>query len=61
MDFVADLTNLDQLIQLNDLIITGEGSFDDQTLQGKAVAQIIGMSLAHEKDIAVLCGRSKVS
>ena len=32
MDFVAELTDLDQKIQRNDLIITGEGSFDDQTL-----------------------------
>ena len=61
MDFVAELTDLENKIQDNDLIITGEGSFDDQTLQGKAVAQIIDMSLAREKNVAVLCGISKVS
>ena len=29
MDFVAELTDLENKIQDNDLIITGEGSFDD--------------------------------
>ena len=29
MDFVADLTALDDKIKRNDFIITGEGSFDD--------------------------------
>ena len=29
MDFVADLTALDDKIKKNDFIITGEGSFDD--------------------------------
>ena len=38
MDFVSELTDLEKKVQDNDLIITGEGSFDDQTLQGKAVA-----------------------
>lgn len=61
MDFVAELTDLDTKIKNNDLIITGEGSFDDQTLQGKAVAQIIDMCLAREKNVTVLCGISKVS
>ena len=61
MDFVADLTALDDKIQANDFIITGEGSFDDQTLSGKAVAQIIDMCLSHGKDVAVLCGISKVT
>ena len=49
MDFVAELTNLEERIAESDLIITGEGSFDVQTLQGKAVAQIIEMSMRHDK------------
>eukprot|EP00354_Favella_ehrenbergii_P012323 CAMPEP_0170467116 /NCGR_PEP_ID=MMETSP0123-20130129/10813_1 /TAXON_ID=182087 /ORGANISM="Favella ehrenbergii, Strain Fehren 1" /LENGTH=80 /DNA_ID=CAMNT_0010733397 /DNA_START=282 /DNA_END=524 /DNA_ORIENTATION=- len=41
LDFVADLTDLQQKVSGSDLVVTGEGSFDLQTLQGKAVAQII--------------------
>ena len=38
MNFVANLTDLNEKIGQSDLIVTGEGSFDSQTLQGKAVA-----------------------
>ena len=38
MDFVANLTDLSEKIGNSDLVVTGEGSFDVQTLQGKAVA-----------------------
>ena len=44
----------------NDFVITGEGSFDEQTLEGKAVKQIIDMCMAREKNIAILCGINKV-
>lgn len=37
MDFIADLCDLEQKIKESDLVITGEGSYDEQTLQGKAV------------------------
>ena len=45
LDFVANLTDLKQKIAQSDLVVTGEGSFDLQTLQGKAVAQIIDICL----------------
>ncbi len=61
MDFVANLTDLNEKIGMSDLVVTGEGSFDDQTLQGKAVAQIIDMCLKNQKQVVVVCGVSKVS
>lgn len=60
MDFVAELSNLEQKIVESDLVITGEGSFDVQTLQGKAVSQIIDISMRHDKEGAVFCGINKV-
>ena len=32
MDFVANLTDLNDKIGMSDLVVTGEGSFDVQTL-----------------------------
>lgn len=37
MDFVAGFLGLEQQIKNSDIVITGEGSFDAQTLEGKAV------------------------
>ena len=48
--------DLRSAIMVHDHIFTGEGSFDNQTLQGKAVAQIIDLSLELGKDVTVVCG-----
>ena len=61
IDFVANLTDLQEKISQSDLVVTGEGSFDLQTLQGKAVAQIIEYCLAQDKEVLVLCGVNKVT
>jgi glycerate kinase len=37
MDFVAAFLNLEKEIEACDFVVTGEGSFDEQTLEGKAV------------------------
>jgi glycerate 2-kinase len=49
LDFVADLSDLNHKLEETDFVITGEGSFDAQTLEGKAVAQILKMALKHRK------------
>lgn len=61
MDFVAELTDLESQIKKSDLAVTGEGSFDEQTLQGKAVAQIIDMCLKNSTQVLVVCGINQVS
>jgi glycerate kinase len=35
IDYLLQLTNFDQSLQKSDLVITGEGSIDEQTLNGK--------------------------
>ena len=52
IEYFLTLTNFQQALQKADLVITGEGSIDEQTLQGKGpfgVAQI-----AKEKNIPVI-------
>ena len=43
LDFIAALANLEDKIKEVDLVITGEGSYDQQSLQGKAAQRIIEM------------------
>ena len=56
MDFVAAFLNLEEEIEACDFVITGEGSFDEQTLEGKAVVQIIKLCDKFKKPVVVICG-----
>jgi glycerate kinase len=58
LDFIADLAHLEDKVKQADLVITGEGSYDDQSLQGKAVQRIIEMCQNHDTKHLVICGRN---
>lgn len=53
---VLDLCDFDERAKKTDIIITGEGRFDRQSLMGKVPGEII--SRANDKPVAVLCGMS---
>ncbi|HET9380386.1 MAG TPA: glycerate kinase [Streptomyces sp.] len=44
-----------------DLVITGEGSLDEQTLHGKAPAGVAAAARAAGKDVVAVCGRLALS
>jgi glycerate kinase len=44
-----------------DVVVTGEGAFDWQSLRGKAVAGVAAAALAHAVPTVVLAGRVEVS
>lgn len=56
-EMVAELVGLEPALAAADLVITGEGSFDEQSLQGKVVAGIATMARRHETPCHVLAGR----
>lgn len=58
--FVADALQLNQQIAAADLVVTGEGSFDWQSMQGKAISQLAQMCLTAGKPLLVLAGRVDV-
>jgi glycerate 2-kinase len=60
-DLVADTLNLEQEIVNTNLIITGEGSLDEQTLEGKVIAGITRMAQVHGVPVVAFCGRSTLS
>ena len=55
-DLVADATKLEQHIAASDLVITGEGKVDSQTLHGKGPAGVAEMARRHGKPVVAIAG-----
>ncbi|MBF9127434.1 glycerate kinase [Plantactinospora sp. S1510] len=57
IELVTRLTGLDTAFDEADLVITGEGSFDHQSLRGKVVAGVAGAARDRGLPCVVLAGR----
>lgn len=57
LDFLAKYVELDARIASSDIIITGEGCFDSQSLQGKVVGRILEKSVG--KRCFIVCGKAE--
>jgi glycerate kinase len=57
---VLDAVGLPELVSRSDLVVTGEGSFDWQSLRGKVVAGVAEAALAQGRPCVVLAGRVEV-
>lgn len=60
IDTVRQIVDLDACIASCDLVITGEGCFDWQSLRGKVVAGVAGAALAQARPAVVIAGRVEV-
>jgi glycerate kinase len=58
---IADFTGLADDVAAADLIITGEGRFDDQSLHGKVVSALTGMADPAHTEVLVLAGQVTLS
>lgn len=56
-DYIAALTNLDARLAQADLLITGEGRFDEQSRGGKIVGQLLHRAAAARVTTAVIAGQ----
>jgi glycerate 2-kinase len=56
-ELVADLGDLEDKLQWADVVVTGEGSFDRQSLMGKATGRLIDLAKQYGKQVAVIAGR----
>ena len=54
--FVADAIGLDALIADHDVVVTGEGRFDWQSLHGKVASEVASRALAHAVPTVVVAG-----
>lgn len=56
-EFILDHLGLRKQIELADLVITGEGSFDSQSLMGKGAGIVLSEAIKLKKDIILVCGK----
>ena len=59
-DMVLDAIHFDEFIADADLIITGEGKIDAQTMAGKLPAAVANRAAAQNIPIIAICGRSEI-
>lgn len=56
---IAQLIGLEEKIKGSDCVITGEGSFDDQSYRGKAVGYLLESAKEIERPVMIACGVNK--
>lgn len=56
IDSIMEIVKLPSEIETSDLVITGEGKFDYQTLQGKVVKGVYDLCQQKKKKLALVCG-----
>jgi len=54
---VIELTNLEEKIKGADMVITGEGKIDQQTLFGKTVAGVASLAKKQHVPVIAFCGQ----
>ena len=61
IETILDLLNIDEYISQSDLVITGEGKLDNQTLEGKVVSGVILRCRKLKTSFGIVCGENKLS
>ncbi len=58
IEFIFDMNNIDKILVINhiDLIITGEGKIDDQTINGKFIVGVKNKAKRHNIPVVAICG-----
>jgi glycerate kinase len=57
---VLESVGFESQVRATDLVVTGEGMFDWQSLQGKVVAAVAQAALAQAKPVVVIAGQTLV-
>jgi glycerate kinase len=57
-EWLASLTQLEPWLAAADVVVTGEGSLDEQSLAGKGPVAIARMAHSHGKPVIAYCGRA---
>lgn len=60
VEVVMDAVRLVEKLAFADLVVTGEGSFDEQSLRGKVVGGVLRAAHDVGVSVAVVCGRAGV-
>lgn len=61
ISLVMETIRFEDLIKDADLVITGEGKLDSQTLHGKVIAGVSQVTRKHNIPVVALCGQKNIS
>jgi glycerate kinase len=61
IDSIMSLLNIENHIKMSDLVITGEGKLDRQTLEGKVVKGVMNLCKKNNKPLGIICGVSTLT
>lgn len=61
VSIVMDQSNITDIIENSDLVITGEGKVDEQTLAGKVVKGLADSCQTYKVPLAVVCGTLQIT
>ncbi len=61
IELVMHYAAFDKHLPEADILITGEGKIDEQTLQGKVVAGVAALARQHHKRVIAFCGSQSIS
>jgi glycerate kinase len=61
IDYLLDITHFDTALKSADLVITGEGKLDTQTLSGKVIRGVCQRAERQGVPVVALCGQLSVS
>ncbi len=59
--WILEATKFDQLVRQADLVITGEGCLDEQSLMGKVMSGVLAATTTAHKPLVILAGTVKLS
>ncbi|MCX7940766.1 MAG: glycerate kinase [Elusimicrobiota bacterium] len=55
-EIISEITKLEEKIRNHDIVITGEGKIDEQTIHGKTVFRVIQLARKYKKPIICIAG-----
>jgi glycerate 2-kinase len=61
IEFIISATNLEEKMKHVDLVITGEGKIDQQSLSGKVVMEVSRLAEMLGKPVVALCGKNELT
>ena len=61
MAMISEILDLEEKIKKADIVISGEGKLDRQSLQGKVVSGVINLSRDHDKITMLVVGQNALS
>ena len=60
IEFIINFIGLEELVKNSDLVVTGEGKMDEQTLSGKVVKGVADLCVTHKKPLIVIVGKNEL-